>query len=164
MRETQPLLLTPAESGLTKCGRYWFMTKDADPAALAIYLRHYSRRNYSDGRQPKQFVGPVQKMVLLTADGDALFVWRKFISDDGQDGVNCAVFRNEGPIRASVLIEDAVAVAGTRWPTERLYTYVNPRKIRSTNPGYCFLQAGWRKCGTTKGGLIILETIPQFKG
>jgi hypothetical protein len=30
-----------------------------------------------------------------TGDADALFVWRKFIDDSGQQGVNCAVFRNE---------------------------------------------------------------------
>jgi len=46
-----------------------------------------------------------------------------------------------------------------KWPGERLYTYVNSHKIRSTNPGYCFLRAGWRKCGMTKGGLIILEKL-----
>jgi len=43
-------------------------------------------------------------------------------------------------------------------PDERLYTFVNPRKIRSSNPGYCFLKAGWRKCGITKWQkLVILE-------
>jgi hypothetical protein len=29
--------------------------------------------------------------------------------------------------------------------------------VRSTNPGFCFLVAGWRRCGRTKGGLLILE-------
>jgi len=103
--------------------------------------------------------------VLVTPDCDALFVWRKFISGDGQTGVNCAVFRNEGPIKSSVLIWEACRLAWQRWPGERLYTYVNPRKIRSTNPGCCFLKAGWRKCGITKKNkLLILECIPAMLG
>jgi hypothetical protein len=96
-------------------------------------------------------------MVLLGFLCDALFVWRKFIDDSGQNGVNCAVFRNESQHRSSDMIREAMTWAWQRWPGERLYTTVDPRKIRSTNPGYCFLMAGWRKCGTTKGGLLILE-------
>ena len=53
--------------------------------------------------------------------------------------------------------EQAVEIAWRRWPGERLFTYVNGGKIRSTNPGYCFLMAGWRKCGISKVGLTILE-------
>jgi len=30
---------------------------------------------------------------------------------------------------------------------------INPRRVKSTNPGYCFLVAGWRRCGQTAGGL-----------
>jgi len=47
--------------------------------------------------------------------------------------------------------------AWKKWPPQRLYTTVNPRKIKSTNPGFCFLCAGWRRCGFTESGLIILE-------
>lgn len=95
-------------------------------------------------------------MVLMTERCDALFVWRRFISDDGQEGVNCAVFRNEGPLLSSELIREADALARDRWPGERHYTYVDPGAVRSTNPGYCFLRAGWHRCGVTKGGLAIL--------
>jgi hypothetical protein len=24
--------------------------------------------------------------------------------------------------------------------------------VKSSNPGYCFLRAGWTRCGETKGG------------
>jgi hypothetical protein len=34
------------------------------------------------------------------------------------------------------------------------------RKIRSSNPGYCFKRAGWRKVGMSKSGLILLEKQP----
>ena len=101
-----------------------------------------------------------EKMVLLTLACDALFVWRKFVSMDEQDGVNCAVFRNESGALSSDLIREAVGLAWARWPGERLYTYVNPAKVKSTNPGYCFQMAGWRKCGLTKGGLVVLELLP----
>jgi hypothetical protein len=138
----------------------WLATKDGDPAAFALLKRHYSYRKYRDNRPRTIFVGPGEKMVLVTEQYDALFVWRKFISDDGQEGVNCAVFRNESQLLASDLIREAVSLAWQRWPGQRLYTYVNPRRIKSTNPGYCFKRAGWKECGRTKKGLVILEVLP----
>lgn len=120
--------------------------------------RHYSGRRYADNRIVRLFVGPGEKMVLMTADSQALFVWRKFIDASGQHGVNCAAFRNEGDQLSSDLILAAEQLAHLRWPGERFYTYVNPRKIKSTNPGYCFKMAGWKVCGTNKDGrLVILE-------
>ena len=136
----------------------WIRIRDANPTARGIFLRHYSYRPYRDGRRPQKFVGPGEYVALITPEADALFVWRKFISGDGQQGVNCSVFRNESRFRSSDLIVEASCIAWEKWPGERLYTYVNPRKIRSTNPGYCFLMAGWRRCGITKvNRLVILE-------
>jgi hypothetical protein len=141
----------------------WMAVKDGDSFARVLFHRHYSYRPYKDGRAPRIFVGPGEKMVLLTPDDKALFVWRKFISGDGQQGVNCAVFRNESAARSSDLIRAAQAMAWERWPGSRLYTYVNPRKIRSNNPGCCFIKAGWKRCGMTKWKrLIILECLPGF--
>lgn len=136
----------------------WTEVRDGNPSAWEIFQRHYSRYIYADGRKPVLFVGPGEKMVLLTSDARALFVWRKFISADAQQGVNCAIFRNEGKELSSLLIRAAMKLAWQRWPGERLYTYVNPRKIKSPNPGFCFIAAGWRRCGITKTRkLIILE-------
>lgn len=137
-------------------GGPWFPARDGDASVRAVFDRHYSRRRYRDGRSPALFVGPGEKMVLRTADCSAIFVWRKFISMDAQQGVNCAVFRNEGTERSSALIREAMRLAWARWPRERLYTYVDGRRVRSSNPGYCFKCAGWRKVGVTKGGLTIL--------
>lgn len=122
-----------------------------------MYERHYSAYRYADGRTRKLFVGPGEKVVLRTEPGDAFFVWRKFIDDSGQQGINCAAFRNESKHLSSALIYQADAIADCLWPDSRHYTYVNREKIASSNPGYCFLKAGWRKCGMTKGGLLILE-------
>lgn len=145
----------------------WLPVNDGDPRAFAITRRHYSYREYADNRRrnpsnPNRFlfVGPGEKMVLMTADCRALFVWRKFISLDNQSGVNCSVFRNESHYLSSELILEAEHLAWGRWPGERLYTYVNPRKVNSKNPGYCFQMAGWDKCGKTKSGLLILEKLP----
>ena len=72
--------------------------------------------------------------------------------------------RNEGQRLSSELILEAEALAWSKWPGERFYTYVDPRKIKSKNPGFCFLKAGWRKCGITKvNKLLILEKLPPTK-
>ncbi len=142
----------------------WQIVKDGDPMAFDIMKRHYTFQEYRDGRRrlPKNpnrmlFVGPGEKIVLFHQAG-ALFVWRKFIDKSGQDGVNCAVFRNESKILSSELIKQAEEIAWKRWPGERLYTYVNAKKVKSVNPGYCFKKAGWRECGFTAAKkLIILE-------
>lgn len=141
-------------------GATWIGIPDGDDGARRFFDPHYSRKRYADGRKPKLFVGPGQKLVLTTPCRRALFVWRKFISGDGQKGVNCAVFRNEGAGLSSNLIREADRIADTRWPGERHYTYVNPRAVRSTNPGFCFLAAGWQRCGITKWNkLLILERL-----
>ena len=137
-------------------GPDWWLTKDGDLDCLELYNRHYSAYEYKDGRKRKQFVGPGEKVVLRTEAADALFVWRRFLDDSGQCGINCAVFRNESSHKSSDLIQQADKIADVLWPCCRHYTYVNQEKIASTNPGYCFLMAGWQRCGETKGGLLIL--------
>lgn len=145
---------------------HWLRSRDGDLVGAALYHRHYSAHQYADGRlsDPNNrnrnlFVGPGYKMVLIKRDLKALFVWRKFIDKSGQQGINCAVFRNESSTLSSCLIGEAMRLAWQRWPGERLYTYVNADAIKSSNPGYCFKQAGWKTCGKTRGGLIILEAI-----
>jgi hypothetical protein len=142
----------------------WWLTRDGDKDCLAMYERHYSAYRYRDGRRRTQFVGPGEKVVLRTADASAFFVWRRFVDDcidqrtgAKQDGINCAAFRNESRWRSSDLIRQADAVADCLWPDSRHYTYVDAARVRSRNPGFCFLAAGWRRCGRTKGGLIVLE-------
>lgn len=138
---------------------YWILSSDGSPAGYALYRKHYSS---AKNKRPKKklFVGPGEKLVLLGWMCNAVFAWRKFLDDSGQQGVNCAVFRNESPHRSSDMILEAMDYAWDKWPGERLYTTVNAAKIRSTNPGYCFQMAGWRKCGRTKNGLLVLEVRP----
>lgn len=149
------------QTTLLDCGT-WLRARDADPRARAIFHRHYSRYVYKDRRQPKKFVGPGEHIVLLSPSCDALFVWRKFIDKSGQTGVNCAIFRNESRRLSSEMILDAEEWAWKRWPGSRLYTYVNPQRIRSTNPGYCFLKANWQRVGATKKRkYLIFEKLPS---
>lgn len=146
---------------------FWYQIKDGDPRAFALMRNHYSFQRYADGRRrdfsnPNRymFVGPGEKMVLMTIDCLALFVWRKFLDKSGQTGVNCAVFHNSGIYQSSELILQAEELAWLKWPGERLYTYVNSKKIDSVNPGYCFKCAGWRFIGLTKSKkLHILEKL-----
>ena len=80
---------------------------------------------------------------------------------DTQRGVSCAVFRNEGRLRSSDLILAAMEIAWRKWGLVRLYTYVDPRRVRSSNPGYSFQAAGWRRVGVTRDrGLVVLAHDP----
>lgn len=137
-------------------GGVWVETRDGDPDVKAIFDRHYSRRGYRDGREQKRFVGPGQRIVLITPGCDAIFIWKKMLSMDSQEGVYCQVFRNEGGSLSSLLILAAEEWAWARWPGERLYTYVNPRRVASVNPGYCFKRAGWRRCGLTLSNRLLV--------
>ena len=142
---------------------HWYLTKDGDEYCMDLFKQHYSYREYADGRKQKLFVGPGEKIVLRTWQADAMFVWRKYINDSGEDGINCAVFRNESNTKSSTLIQEADAIAFAVWPNQRHYTYVNAKKIKSTNPGYCFKRAGWRQCGITKiNKLLILEKYADY--
>lgn len=140
----------------------WLLVRDGNDTARAIFDNHYSRRKYADGRNQLLFVGPGEKLVLVTPDALAVFIWCKFRSMDGQEGVSCTAFRNEGAVKSSDLIHAAVALAWDRWPNERLYTYIDPRKVRhKRDPGRCFLRAGWCHYGWSKKGLRILEIRPE---
>lgn len=108
-------------------GENWIEVRDGNDTVREIFERHYSRKRYADGRRPKLFVGPGDKLVLVTPCARAIFAWRRFISDNDQVGVNCAIFRNDGAGLSSDLIREADAIADQRWPGEqRHYTYVDP--------------------------------------
>lgn len=150
-------------------GARWYAVSKRDPRVVDLYGRHYSSGKSGKTRRDwlaSGITAPGESMVLLTSDGCSLFVWlyQRF-KGGGQAGVNCAVFRNEGSVLSSDLIREAEWLAWRRWPGARLYTYVNPRAVQSSNPGYCFKCAGWRVCGVTKGNkLLILEKLPEEVG
>ena len=136
----------------------WIVGQDGEPELRAMYERHYSCYHYQDGRRPAKFVGPGEQIVLTTLRRDALFVWRKFKDaiQPPQAGVCCAIFRNESKALSSDLIREADAIADFCWPGERHYTTVRGAAVASRNPGWCFICAGWKRCGVSQGGLVIL--------
>ena len=142
--------------------KFWCRARDGDPAAYRLARRHYSAWK---NKRPKirQFMGPGQQLVLISPWEDALFGWSKSIRDDGQTGVCCTIFRNESAHRASDMIREAEVLAWRKWPNERLFTHVDPSKVKSKNPGFCFLMAGWTKTKVrTTRGLNVWEKLPTL--
>lgn len=60
---------------------------------------------------------------------------------------------------------EAVAATRARWPDVPalgMVTFVDRRKVREKrNPGYCYLRAGFIPVGETKGGLVVLQMLPN---
>lgn len=168
---TQALPIPPAERGCVPVSRHWCAVRDGDVQALDLFRRHYSCKDPAKklrGGNYARFGGQGRPIILLSLDADALFVWRKEeFRLDSQTGVCCSVFRNEGPVRSSDLIREAMALAWARWPGERLFTFVDEaktttRRSRASQPGQCFIHAGWTLLGerTKDHGYRILEVCP----
>jgi hypothetical protein len=142
----------------------WVPILDGDDAARELFERHYSaQKNLARRRErgTRLFVGPGEKLILSTPCRLALFAWRRErFRRDKQRGIECAVFSNRGAGLSSELIREADALADRRWPGERHFTFVDPKAVTSANPGYCFKVAGWRLCGQSQTGLLILERLP----
>lgn len=146
-------MMLPLWDGLVK-------TTHFDPEMARLADRHYSRRTVG----AKQFCYSGRKLVLRDTQGLVLFVWmwpQDEMRMDGQTGFNCSIFRNESDRLSSDIILEAETAALAKWGANRMYTYVAPTKIRSTNPGFCFLKAGWHKAGRSKGGHVLLVKEAQ---
>lgn len=127
-------MLLPFTEGLLRTSKF-------DGEMAMFYDGHYSRQKMGS----PQFMPPGETIVLRDAQGLILFGWLKQrYRDDGQQGICCSVFRNFSRRRSSEVIREAEGWAYERWGRSRLFTYVNPAKIRSPNPGYCFKMAGWK--------------------
>jgi hypothetical protein len=127
----------------------WQVRRSTDAAACALTDRHYSRRPTSIGSG--KVGGPNRKLVLVTPCERATWVttWPKY-PQDRLDSWRCSVFRNEGAGLSSDLILAAMELTAALWalpiptpPRDGWSTYVDAAKVASTNPGYCFLVAGW---------------------
>jgi hypothetical protein len=128
-------------------GAGWMVTTRSDAAVRALRDRHYSTK-YPGGRT----VGPPGRVVVLrTEDGLAGWVTHypaPELALDGLDVFRCSLFRNEGPTLSSTLVLEAMAISEELLevrPTDGWATYIEPAKLASRNPGYCFLRAGWSR-------------------
>jgi hypothetical protein len=65
------------------------------------------------------------------------------------------------------------AVAATRWfhsteeswnepmPEDGMITFIDESEVQSDNPGYCYLCAGFERVGSTDGGLVAVQLLPD---
>ena len=145
----------------------WHLSFRADPRARRVADRHYNRQSIGAA----QFVPPGRCVVLVTADADALWVtswpYAEYVQHAWAGAWMCSAFRNEAPGRylSSALIVAAAAATRAVWgdpPALGFVTFVDPTKTRhKRDPGRCYRRAGWRPCGTTKGGLLALRLAPE---
>lgn len=135
----------------------WLVTHKGDRACRLLADRHYSRQTIGS----PQFCRPGRNLVLRTAPGDAVWVTWSGIRDDGLQAWECAIFRNESNHLSSDMIRAAVEATYIEWgqpPPDGIITYVDQSKVRSSNPGFCFLKAGFRRIGRSKRrGLVLLQ-------
>ncbi len=112
----------------------WQVRGRSDPAARALADRRHSRK-----RPGALWIGPPGRVLVLVTPCERA-VWlthwpRADLAFDGLDAWRCSLFRNEGAGRSSDLIRAAMTLTAQTW--------VEPAKVASPHPGYCFKQAGW---------------------
>lgn len=143
---------------------------------------HYSRRTPGS----RTFTGVGQEIVLVHKSGLAVWavVRQKTPNRKGSgssrgrtgkpDPKARYIWRNmlfrrlpSCPVRASDLIRSATASTYAVWPekygalpAERLRTEIGIRAVRSTNPGYCYLCAGYTKDRIVRGKLYMWAPDP----
>ncbi len=165
----------------------WQVVSGSDPRALAVVDGtgrfeglgpHYSRRTPG----AKTFTGVGQEVVLLTECERAVWaVVRQKVpaprgsgASRGRTGTTapCAfvwrnmLFRNLGAGLSSELIASATRLTYSAWlerygalPTERLRTEIGVKSVKSANPGYCYLMAGWERGPTKRGKLHLYAPL-----
>lgn len=143
----------------------WWLSWCADPRAVKLANRHYSRQSPGSN----QFMPPGRKLVLLTDEATAVWgtSWPlpQYVKRAWKGAWLCSIFRNESPALSSELIRQAIAA--TRWywpqvPAEGMVTMVDARKVRhKRDVGRCFRRAGFRHVGYTAGGLHVLQLLPE---
>ena len=145
----------------------WQISDRFDPRSRALADRHYNRQKVGT----PQFVPPGRCLVLYakTPTGEAFWVtswpFAQYVKHAWGGAWVCSAFRNEGAALSSRLISDAVAI--TRWyygepPSLGMVSFVDTSKTRrKRDPGRCYIRAGFKTVGTTKGGLVALQMLPN---
>jgi len=147
-------------------GKYgpWIVTDKGDQTVRALVDEHYSRQSVG----ASQFCRPGHNLVLRTVDGSAAWISWRGIRDDGIERAwECTFFRNTSTMLSSELIHWAVYATISEWrhvfPANGFITYVDPKKVSSEVPGYCFIRAGFKKVGVSKRRKLILFHLPITK-
>lgn len=151
----------------------WRPSHRAHTPARMLADRHYSRQKPGT----PQFMPPGSCRVLVADNHKAVFGLSfpkaEYVGHAWAGAWMCSIFRNEkaGPY-ASEMIRDALAVFQTDYgygapPPLGCVTFVDPKRVRGVMvrgelvKGFCFIKAGFKAVGETKGGLIALQMLPH---
>ena len=148
----------------------WTVSHKYDKHGAALADGHYSRRTPGS----PQFMPPGETLVLMLSG--AVFGWWRphprsgLRAMNGLDGWTCTIFRNTTTLLSSELILHAETAlvdyqendpdCGGPCGPDGMLTYVHDRKVRSTNPGWCFQCAGWTRRGRSADGRKTLLGKP----
>jgi hypothetical protein len=133
----------------------WTQANAADPRAIELFRRHYSRRPGARAKGTERVAPPGRRVVLLTPEADALYVtsWPRFAMHKWPGAWVCSVFRNESRHLSSDLIVEALAATRELLgapPAAGIITFVDPANVRrKRDPGRCFIRAGFKVIGET---------------
>ncbi len=157
---------------------YWYLSDRADTSANKVAKRHYNCQSPDS----KQFVNPGRCFVLLATQPrktrHALWVtsWplAQYVKHKWAGAWVNQLFRNETFWPSPHLIREAVAA--TRWyrasginpkwnypePELGMITFVDTEQVKpKAQFGQCYIDAGFKDVGYTKGGLLALQLLPE---
>ena len=144
----------------------WYLSHRSADDARPLADRHYNRQKVG----AKGFVPPGRCIVLLAGDPPkALWVsswpFAQYVKHAWAGAWVCSCFRNEGAGLSSELIQEAEAATRSIWgdpPSLGFVSFVDSAKtIKKDKPGWCYLKAGWKPAGFTKGGLHVVQRTPE---
>jgi hypothetical protein len=128
----------------------WREVSKCNPIARSLADGHYTYRPVKSRKMGREVGPPGQKIVMLTPDGRAVWgshrpaPWSGVKRADGFEGATCFIYRNTGySVMSSALIREAVGYTASLWGVSRFLTYVGVEYVGSSNPGYCFIKAGF---------------------
>ena len=140
----------------------WKKSFRADQRSRLIADRHYNRQTVG----ATQFVPPGRCVVLRSVEGGgALWVtswpFAEYVQHAWAGAWINSCFRNEGAGLSSELIREAIAATRYYWqdiPELGMITFVDAGKVRrKRDPGRCYIRAGFKHVGETKGGLLTFQ-------
>jgi hypothetical protein len=143
----------------------WQRSHRFDPRAVSLADGHYSRQK--PGTPQFMKTGSCAVFYAETETGKAVWgtSWQRVVKHRWPGAWECAIFRNLGAARASLLIRQAVAATRAHYgepPALGMITFIDPEKVRpKSDPGHSFIIAGFRPDGETVGGLICLRMPPE---
>lgn len=150
----------------------WTISHRAELRSRLIADRHYNRQKPGTSN----FVPPGRCVVLYTGGIGAQALWvtsypyAEYVKHAWAGAWLCSAFRNENAGRASDLI--VTAVSATRHiygdpPALGMVTFINKAYVKPTLVrgrevwGWTFMKAGFVPCGSTKGGLLAFQLLPD---